>query len=70
MCKPEVIFLQAKLIQKIDEAVFLATLENGHQVIAYARGFDKSWLSKCQLGDVVRLKMSPFDMSKGCLSRD
>ncbi len=64
-CKKEIIRLDARLVDVVPEAAFLGELGNGHQVVAYARGQDKSKMAELRTGDTVTVEMSPFDMSAG-----
>jgi translation initiation factor IF-1 len=63
--KKEIIVLDAKLVDLVDQSAFLAVLENGHQVVAYLAGPDKSRAAGCKPGDVVQVQFSPYDMSQG-----
>jgi len=57
--------LDARLISMVGEAAFEAELANGHRVVAYFA--DKKYADRAGFkpGDMVRLEMSPFDMSQG-----
>jgi translation initiation factor IF-1 len=63
--KKEIILLDARLLNLIDTAAFLAELENGHQVVAYLPGPDRERAQSLRPGDVVQVRFSPFDMSRG-----
>ena len=67
MRKKEIIVLDARLRNVVGNAAFTAVLENGHEIVAYARGADKAEVAHLKVGDEVTVEMSPFDMSKGCL---
>jgi len=43
----------------------MASLPNGHHVVAHCGNRDQVEASLLRVGDDVRLEMSPFDMSKG-----
>lgn len=68
MNKKEVFRLDATLGDMIDDATFSAELPNGHRMVAYSRSSDKERVSRIlRPGDRVRVVMSPYDMSRGCI---
>lgn len=60
--KKENIFLDAKVTVPLHSRAFRAELSNGHGIVAYVRG---EIPREIRVGDVVRVCMSPFDMSVG-----
>ena len=66
MEKKETILLDACLISVIDNYAFGAKLRNGHRFIAFLKRCDADQI-KPQVGEQVRIEMSPYDMSKGRL---
>ncbi len=69
MEKKETILLDAVLLSVIDKHAFDAKLSNGHQFVAFI-GRDDQGGVRPQVGAIVRVEMSPFDMSKGRLVID
>jgi translation initiation factor IF-1 len=63
--KKEIIILDAELISVIGHAAFQAQLGNGHRIVAFARKADRERAGQLQPGTRVKVRMSPFDMSKG-----
>ena len=51
----------------VGNAAFTAALENGHEIVAYAREAEEARVATLKVGEVVQVVMSPFDMSKGCI---
>jgi translation initiation factor IF-1 len=47
--------------------VFRVELPNGHQILAHLSGRMRLNFIRIDPGDKVRLEMSPFDLSKGCI---
>jgi translation initiation factor IF-1 len=66
MNKKETILLDARLLTVIDNNAFDAELPNGHRFTAF---FGRGDARRCrpEIGDAVRVEMSPYDMSKGRL---
>ncbi|NCC49685.1 MAG: translation initiation factor IF-1 [Spartobacteria bacterium] len=67
MDKKERILLDAELLSVIGDCAFHAKLGNGHQIVAFADGADKAKLAGLTAGHTVKVSMSPYDMSKGCI---
>ena len=62
----EIILLDAELVEMIHNAAFRAILHNGHALVAYIPRESREYLvGKINVGDTVKVKMSPFDMSRG-----
>jgi len=69
MDKKETILLDARLIAVIDTHAFDAELFNGHRFTAFVGRGDVG-RPPPQAGDTVAVRMSPYDMSKGCVVLD
>lgn len=65
MQKKELILLDARLTVMINNHAFHAVLGNGHAFVAYFPGQDKVTGTVLCAGDTVRVRMSPYDMSRG-----
>ena len=62
--KKEIILLDAHIVGVIDKRAFYAVLRNDHRFVAFtAKG--KCFETTKKVGDEIRVKFSPFDMSKG-----
>ena len=66
MKEKETILLDARLGSMIDNHAFDAELRNGHRITAFSGRIDAG-KPLPQVGAVVMVEMSPFDMSKGRL---
>ena len=47
---------------------FVVTLENGHEVIAHISGKMRMHFIRILPGDQVSVELSPYDLTKGCIS--
>ncbi len=65
MPNEEAIRLDAEIIEILGGHLFKAKLCNGHALHAYCGGRDRNKAGALKLGEVVRLELTPFDMSKG-----
>lgn len=67
MTKNEEIILDATLEFAVECATFQVRLDNGHRLVAFAAPKKTLQELGLQLGDRVRLVLSPYDMSKAVL---
>lgn len=65
MPKEELIEVQGKVDEVLPDSRFRVTLENGHQLVAYAGGKMRKHRIRVLAGDNVSLEMSPYDLNKG-----
>lgn len=65
MSKADVIEIEAKVVEKLPNAMFRVELENGHIVLAHISGKLRMNYIKILPGDTVTIEMSPYDLSKG-----
>lgn len=65
MAKEELIEMQGTVHEVLPDSRFRVTLENGHELIAYAGGKMRKNHIRVLAGDNVSLELSPYDLSKG-----
>lgn len=70
MSLQEIIRLDAKVVGVIAQSIFRAELPNGHRFVAYAAKADRDRMAAVEAGTVVRVEMSPYDMSRGRIIAD
>ncbi len=62
----EIIVLDVRLTEMIHSRAFRAVLKNGHTLVAYIpRSPWDATASPPQAGDTAKVRMSPYDMSRG-----
>ena len=66
MDKKETILLDARLVSVIDNNAFGAELRNGHRLVAFF-GRGDACRAVPEIGEEMKVEMSPYDMSKGRL---
>ena len=59
--------IEGKIVAVLPSTMFRVELENGHQVLAHIAGKLRKNFIKITLGDTVKMKMDPNDISKGCI---
>jgi translation initiation factor IF-1 len=59
--------VEGRVMEALPNTMYRVGLANGHVVLAHVKG--KARLEAVQLrpGDNVRLEMTPFDLSVGCI---
>jgi translation initiation factor IF-1 len=65
MAKEELIEMQGVVGEVLPDSRYRVTLENGHELVAYAAGRMKKHHIRILAGDNVSLELSPYDLSKG-----
>lgn len=65
MSKDDVIEVEGTVLEKLPNAMFQVSLENGHVVLAHISGKLRMNFIRIIPGDKVKLEMSPYDLSKG-----
>jgi translation initiation factor IF-1 len=68
MAKEEIVELEGVVNEVLPNTVFRVTLDNGHEVLAYASGKMRKHRIRILAGDKVTLEMSPYDLTKGRIS--
>jgi translation initiation factor IF-1 len=69
MAKTENINLRGEILEAKPGATFLVKLENGSTVMAHLSGKIKMNFIKIVPGDKVQLDVSPYDLTKGRITR-
>lgn len=65
MAKRERIEVEGKVMECLPNAMFRVELPSGHKVLAHISGRMRRHFIKILPGDVVRLELSPYDLSRG-----
>jgi translation initiation factor IF-1 len=65
MAKEDLIEMQGVVNEVLPDSRFRVTLDNGHELVAYAGGKMRKNHIRVLAGDNVSLELSPYDLSKG-----
>ena len=65
----DIIKVEGEILESLSNAMFRVKLDNGHEVIAHLSGKMRVNYIKIIPGDKVELEMSPYDLTKGRISR-
>ncbi len=58
---------QGRVMEVLPRSVFRVELPNGHRILAHLSGRMRLNFTRIDSGDKVRVAMSAFDLSKGCI---
>ncbi len=59
------ITVEGKVIEALPGTQFKVELENGSEILAYLSGKMRRHYIRILLGDMVRLEISPYDLTRG-----
>ena len=69
MAKEEPITVQAKVLETLPNAMFRLELDSGHKVLGYISGKMRMNFIRILPGDIVTVELSPYDLSRGRITR-
>lgn len=69
MAKEDTIKLDGSVIDVLPNAMFKVKLESGPTIMGYISGKMRQHDIKILLGDTVEVEFSPYDLSKGRITR-
>ena len=61
--------MDGKVIEVLPNTMFRVTLDNGATVMGYLSGKMRQHTIKILLGDTVEVEFSPYDLTKGRITR-
>ena len=64
----EAIALEGTVVETLPNALFRVELPNGHRLLAHTSGRMRMNFIRLAVGDRVTVKVSPYDLSKGCIA--
>ncbi len=67
--KQNVIEVQGIALETLPNASFKVRLDNGHEILAHVSGKMRMNLIKVLPGDKVLVELSPYDLTKGRITR-
>ncbi len=68
MSREDAIRAEGTVAEVLPNRVFRVALPNGHQVLAHISGKMRLELNRVLPGDRVVVEMSPYDLSRGCIT--
>jgi len=65
MAEKDAIEVRAQVVETLPKSLFRVELENGHRIVANISGRMRLLFIRISPGDIVRVEMSPYDLTKG-----
>jgi translation initiation factor IF-1 len=69
MSKEGTIKFEGDIVDVMPNATFKVTIETGHTVLAHISGKMRQNQIRILMGDKVELEMSPYDLTRGRITR-
>ena len=68
MAREDAIKLEGAVVEVLPNTMYRVELSNGHRVLAHVSGKVRLKFTRFVPGDRVTLELSPYDLSKGCIT--
>ena len=68
MPREEAIHVEGTVVEVLPNHLFRVELANGHRFMAHTSGKVRLNFVRLAVGDKVTVEMSPYDLSKGCIT--
>ena len=65
MAREDAIEADGKVVEVLTDTLYQVELANGHRLLGHVSGRRRLSCQRKALGDIVKLEMSPYDLSKG-----
>jgi translation initiation factor IF-1 len=59
---------EGRIVEVLASSLFRVELANGHRLVAHVSGKRRLAFERMSLGDSVKVRMSPYDLSKGSIA--
>lgn len=69
MAKQGSVEQQGEILEALSNAMFKVQLDNGHEILCHISGKMRMNYIKIMPGDRVKIEMSPYDLTKGRITR-
>lgn len=68
MSREDAIKIEGTVVEVLPNTMFRVELPNGHRILAHISGKMRLNFIRILPGDKVTVEMSPYDLSKGCIT--
>ena len=68
MSREDAIKIEGTVVEVLPNTMFRMELPNGHRILAHISGKMRLNFIRILPGDKVTIEMSPYDLSKGCIT--
>jgi translation initiation factor IF-1 len=66
--REDAIKIEGTVVEVLPNTMFRVELPNGHRILAHISGKMRLNFIRILPGDKVTIEMSPYDLSKGCIT--
>jgi translation initiation factor IF-1 len=66
--REDAIKIEGTVVEVLPNTMFRVELPNGHRILAHISGKMRLNFIRILPGDKVMIEMSPYDLSKGCIT--
>ena len=67
MARKDAIEAEGRIVEVLATSLFRVELANGHRLVAHVSGKRRMAFERMALGDLVKVEMSPYDLSRGSI---
>ncbi len=67
MARKDAIEAEGRIVEILAATLFRIELANGHRLLAHVSGKRRLAFERMSLGDMVKVEMSPYDLSRGSI---
>jgi translation initiation factor IF-1 len=68
MARESTIEVEGKIVEVLADKLFRVELSNGHRLVAHVSGKRRLGFEPLVLGDCVKVRLSPYDLSRGSIA--
>jgi len=68
MAIADAIEVEGRIVEVLAASLFRVELANGHRLVAHVTGKRRLVFERMSVGDSVKVRMSPYDLSKGSIT--
>jgi translation initiation factor IF-1 len=67
VARKDAIEAEGRIVEILAARLFRVELANGHRLVAHVSGKRRLAFERMSLGDMVKVEMSPYDLSRGSI---
>jgi translation initiation factor IF-1 len=67
VARKDAIEAEGRIVEILAATLFRVELANGHRLLAHVSGKRRLAFERMSLGDMVKVEMSPYDLSRGSI---
>ena len=68
MAREGTIEVEGRIVEILADVLFRVELGNGHRLVAHVSGKRRLIFERLMLGDCVKVRLSPYDLSRGSIT--